>query len=152
MKRLVCLGLLLAFGTSPAAWGGAKEKVEQVLQQITAANRAFEEAVRKGDVEGIASAYTPEAIALAPDAPMARGRESIEQLWGSAIRDGLKTIRLETLDLEVAGDTAYEVGRAILGLEPKGGAPTTAVVKYVVVWKKVKGQWRLHRDIWNART
>ncbi len=151
MYRLMCFGLLLVMGTAPAAWGGAREKVEQVLQQITAANRAFEEAVRKGDVEGIASAYTPEAIAMPPDAPMAKGRENIKQLWGSAIRDGLKTIRLETLDLEVVGDTAYEVGRATLSLEPKSATPTTAVVKYVVVWKKVKGQWRLHRDIWNAK-
>jgi ketosteroid isomerase-like protein len=26
-----------------------------------------------------------------------------------------------------------------------------AVVKFVVVWKKIDGQWRLHRDIWNSR-
>jgi ketosteroid isomerase-like protein len=28
--------------------------------------------------------------------------------------------------------------------------PSTATVKFVVVWKKTDGQWRLHRDIWNA--
>lgn len=27
----------------------------------------------------------------------------------------------------------------------------TAVAKYVVVWKKEDGQWRLHRDIWNTK-
>lgn len=31
-----------------------------------------------------------------------------------------------------------------------GGQATNAVVKYVVVWKRVDGQWRLHRDIWNT--
>jgi len=24
-------------------------------------------------------------------------------------------------------------------------------VKFVVVWKKTDGQWRLHRDIWNTK-
>jgi len=24
-------------------------------------------------------------------------------------------------------------------------------VKYVVVWQRSAGQWRLHRDIWNAQ-
>jgi ketosteroid isomerase-like protein len=64
---------------------------------------------------------------------------------------GLKSVKLETLDLEVAGDMTHEVGEATLGLEPKAGTATTVMVKYVVVWKQVGGQWRLHRDIWNAK-
>ena len=41
---------------------------------------------------------------------------------------------------------AHEVGEAQLTL-----GSGTAVVKYVVVWKKADGQWRLHRDIWNTK-
>jgi ketosteroid isomerase-like protein len=51
-----------------------------------------------------------------------------------------------TLDFELAGDTGFEVGEATLTI-----SSGTAVVKFVVVWKKVDGQWRLHRDIWNAK-
>lgn len=119
---------------------------------ITAVNRAFEEAVGKGDSDGMASLYTPDAIAFPPDAPMSKGRENVKKLWASVISGmGLKSVKLETLDLEIAGDMACEVGEATLGLEPKGAKAATAVVKYVVVWKKVGGQWRLHRDIWNAK-
>lgn len=119
--------------------------------QIAQANQTFEEAARRGDAERLASLYTLDAIAFPPDAPMVKGRQNIKELWGSVIRDmGLKSVNLKTVDLEVAGDTAYEVGEATLRLEPRGGQATNAVVKYVVVWKKVDGQWRLHRDIWNA--
>lgn len=119
--------------------------------EIAAVNGAFEDAVRKGDAETMASLYTADGIALPPDAPMSKGRENIKQLWASVISGmGLKSVKLETLDLEVAGDTACEVGQATLGLEPQGGSRTSAVVKYIVVWKRVDGQWRLHRDIWNA--
>ena len=41
---------------------------------------------------------------------------------------------------------ACEVGEAVLTI-----ASGTAAVKFVVVWKQVDGQWRLHRDIWNGK-
>ncbi len=114
---------------------------------IAAVNRAFEEAARKRDKERLAALYTADAIVMPPDAPFVKGRENVKQLWGSAIQQmGLKEVRLNTLDLEVVGDTAYEVGEAVLTLESGG-----ATAKYVVVWKKVDGQWRLHRDIWNTK-
>lgn len=120
--------------------------------EIAAVNHRFEAAVRKGDIDGMASLYTPDAIALPPDGPVVKGRDNIKQLWGMVVNQmGLKDVKLETLDLQIAGDTAYEVGEATLSLEPTGGKATMAVAKYVVVWKKVDGQWRLHRDIWNTK-
>jgi uncharacterized protein (TIGR02246 family) len=115
--------------------------------EIAAVNRQFEEAARKGDLDRLASLYTQDAIALPPDSPMVKGRENIKQMWGTVAQQiGLKDVRLDTLDLEVAGETAYEVGEATLTVA--GG---TAVVKFVVVWKRADGQWRLHRDIWNTK-
>jgi ketosteroid isomerase-like protein len=64
---------------------------------------------------------------------------------------GLREVRLDTVDLEIASDAASEVGEATLSFEPEPGKRQTAVAKFVVVWKKVDGQWRLHRDIWNAQ-
>ena len=114
--------------------------------EIAAINRRFEEAARKGDLDALAALYTPDAIALPPDSPMAKGRESIKQMWGGIAQQiGLKDVQLNTLDLELAGDTAYEVGEAVLTV-----ATGTAAVKFVVVWKRTDGRWYLHRDIWNA--
>ena len=120
--------------------------------EIAATNRAFEEAVRKGDVERLASLYTKDAMAFPPDGPIVKGRDGIKELWGGVIRDlALRDVRLQTLDLELTGDTACEVGEAELRLEPPSSAPTTVAVKYVVVWKREGGRWQLHRDIWNAK-
>ena len=120
--------------------------------EIGATNRAFEEAVRKGDTDRLASLYTKDAMAFPPDGPIVKGRESIKELWGGVIRDlALRDVSLRTLDLELAGDTAYEVGEAELRLEPPSSTPTTVGLKYVVVWKREGGRWQLHRDIWNAK-
>ena len=115
--------------------------------EIAAVNRQFEDAARKGDLDRLASLYTRDAIALPPDSPMVKGRENIKQMWGAIAQQiGLKDVRLNTLDLEVTGDTACEVGEAQLTV-----ASGSAAVKFIVVWKKAEGQWRLHRDIWNAK-
>jgi uncharacterized protein (TIGR02246 family) len=115
--------------------------------EISAVNRTFEEAARKGDLERLASLYTPDAIALPPDGPFVRGRDDIKKMWSALAQQlALKDVRLETLELDVAGDTAYEVGEATLTL-----GTGSATVKFVVVWKKVDGAWRLHRDIWNSK-
>jgi ketosteroid isomerase-like protein len=60
---------------------------------------------------------------------------------------GIKTVKLETLELEVHGEAAVEVGTYTLGAE---GGQTIDHGKYVVVWKNDAGSWRLHRDIWNS--
>jgi uncharacterized protein (TIGR02246 family) len=117
------------------------------LSDISAVNRQFEDAARKGDLDRLASLYTPDAIALPPDGPLVKGRDAIKQMWGSVAQQmGLKDVRLDTLDFEQAGDTGYEVGEATLAL-----SSGSAVVKFIVVWKKIGGQWRLHRDIWNTK-
>jgi uncharacterized protein (TIGR02246 family) len=119
--------------------------------EIAAINRTFEEAVRKGDADRLAQLYTKDAMAFPPDGPIVKGRDAIRDLWGGVIRDmALRDVRLQTVDLEIAGETACEVGEGRLTLEPPASAPTTVVVKYVVVWKREGGRWQLHRDIWNA--
>ena len=122
------------------------------LEAIARVNKKFEEMVSIGSAEGVAELYSEDAIVLPPDAKIVRGREAITKLFGGLFESmGLKSVQLETRDLQIAGDeeTAYEVGEATLQLE-KDGASATAVAKYVVVWIKIDGAWRLHRDIWNS--
>lgn len=116
--------------------------------EIAQVNRAFEDAVRRNDMERLASLYTPDAMVLPPDAPFVRGRDAIRQFWTTAAQGlGLKDVRLHTLDLQTAADTAYEVGEAQLTVQSG-----VTFVKYVVVWKKADGRWSLYRDIWNAKS
>jgi uncharacterized protein (TIGR02246 family) len=79
--------------------------------EIAVINRQFEDAARKGDLDRLASLYTPDAVALPPDGPVVKGRDNIKQMWGSIAQQmGLKDVRLKTLDLELAGDVQTRVG------------------------------------------
>jgi uncharacterized protein (TIGR02246 family) len=121
------------------------------LIEIGKVNRMFEDAVRAKDPDRIASLYTGNAMVLPPDGPVVRGQDGVRQLWTSVIKDmGLRDVTLKTIDLDVQDDSACEVGQATLTLEPPGGQRATVNVKYVVVWRRFSGEWRLHRDIWNT--
>ena len=120
--------------------------IDTVRQTIAEENRRFGAAAAGKDYPGMAGFYTEDAKLLPPDAPIVSGRKAIEEFWRNAANAlGLIGVELKTIDLEVAGDTAYEVGEADLKL-----SSGQAKAKYLVVWRGGDGQWRLHRDIWNS--
>jgi uncharacterized protein (TIGR02246 family) len=119
--------------------------------EIAANNRAFENAVETGNVDAITALLTPDAVALPPDGPVVTGRDSVSQLWASAIREhGMTSCRISTDTLDVVGGMASEIGHATMTMAPPGGKSETARIKYLVVWKQLNGNWLLHRDIWNS--
>ena len=122
----------------------------EVRAAIDEGNAKFEEAVQNQDAAALAALYMANAVLLPPGGEIVRGRTDAEELWGAVMSGmGLKAVDLQTVELEISGDTAFEVGEAILTLEPEGGESATQFSKYVVVWKKEDGAWKLHWDIWN---
>ena len=57
---------------------------------------------------------------------------------------GIKEAVLETIEAEDLGDTAIEGGRYRL-LVANGSVADAG--KYIVIWKREGGTWKLHRDI-----
>ncbi|MFG1691628.1 YybH family protein [Gemmatimonadota bacterium] len=111
-------------------------------------NRLFMDAFAKGDFEGVAATYTEDARIMPPGLPTVRGREAIGQFWaGGAEAFGIKSVTLTTVELEVQGKTAHELGEwEIFG----AGGPMDRG-SYVVIWKQGQdGAWRWHWDIWNS--
>jgi ketosteroid isomerase-like protein len=119
---------------------------ETVRHAVDKGNRQLATAAISKDYAGMAALYTDNAKRLPPDARIVTGKKGIEEFWRAAATAlGFTDIMLKTVDLEVAGNTAYEVGEADLKL-----GSGQAKVKYLVVWfRGDDGQWRLHRDIWN---
>ena len=119
---------------------------DDVRAAVDAGNRAFTAAFVRGDAKAVSELYTEDAQVIAPGAPVAKGRPAIAAAWQKAM-ESVKDVRLETADVESAGDLAVETGT--VQLTAKSGALTKE--RYLVVWKRAKdGQWKLHRDIWNG--
>jgi len=118
-----------------------------IRSEIVAGNTRFMEAFGRGDAAGVAALYTAGGQLLPPDSAVVAGRDAIQALWKGAMGLGLTGVTLETLEVEGHGETAIEVGRYTLRA---AGGQVADVGKYVVIWKREGGAWRLHRDIWNA--
>ena len=122
------------------------------VREIKAAHRAFAEAAVRHDLDGIADVFAIDAIIMPPEAEMVKGRDAILQHWKGAFDGGVSGLEINPTEIKVIGDVAIEIGHATLSMAPAGAAATEANVKYVEIWKKVRGQWRVYRGMWNARS
>ena len=114
---------------------------------IEAANERFMQAFAQADAARLASLYTENAQLLPPGGEIAHGWEAIRAFWQAAMDSGITAARLEIAEVEEHGDTAIEVSRyTLLG----AGEQVLDQGKYIVIWKQERGQWKLHRDIFNT--
>ena len=123
---------------------------KQVRAEIEAVNKNFIAALNQGDAAGIAALYTEDAILLPPNSEMLEGREAAQAFWQGGIDMGIKEGKLETVIVEAQENAAYEVGKYTLVIQPPGGPTITDKGKYLVVWKRQEGSWKLHADSWNT--
>jgi uncharacterized protein (TIGR02246 family) len=123
------------------------QTASDILDEIRSANQNFETNFAKGDAQGMASLYTSEGILLPPGAGIQKGTNAIRNFWQMVMDMGIKGARLETLEVEQEGETAIEMGQYELS-----GAEGQRMDqgKYIVIWKRQVGQWKLHKDIWNT--
>ncbi|MBL6614702.1 MAG: nuclear transport factor 2 family protein [Reyranella sp.] len=120
-------------------------------REIEAAHRAFAEAAVRHDLEGISSVFADDAVIMPPDSEMVMGRDAILRHWKGAFDGGLSGLEIHPTDIQIIGDVAIEIGHASLSMAPAGAAAIDINVKYIEIWKKVRGQWRVSRGMWNAR-
>ena len=133
---------LLLLGAAPTF-----AQIGDVRAALEAGNKEWVAAFTRGDGAGVAGVYTTSAQVFPPQGDIVQGREAIARFWQGVIDSGVKGVSLATLEVEVYGDMAYEVGT--YNLTGDGGKALDAG-KYVVVWKTEDGKWRVHRDIWNT--
>ena len=122
-------------------------KSKEIHDAILAIEERFMAAYNRGDAPGLAALYTPDGEIMPPNAEAVTGHPALENLFKSFWDAGDTVIKLETVEAEGSGDIAYEVGNYTLSgtagkINDQG--------KYIVVWRKVDGHWKLHRDIFNS--
>jgi len=138
MRRIALVIAFLAVLVAPAVAQKAK---------IDAVNAKWVELFGKGDFEGIAQLYTVDATAFPPGSPMVKGRAAIGAMW-KGLAEHVSNPKLATLDVKrLSPHAAREIGT--FRLMTKDPTPKEISGKYLVVWEKVRGDWKLAADIWN---
>jgi len=136
-----CLGILTVLLALNSPAFAQKADIEKL-------NAQFVDLFNKGDFTGMAGLYTSDAVALPPDAGIVKGRNAIAAMWkdiaGKAGEPRLTIVEVKRLSPRAA----REIGT--FTLKTKGANPQQISGKYVVIWEKVAGGWKLSTDIWNS--
>ncbi len=142
--KLFFAAVLAALGITACV---ASERVDY-RAQIDAANRKVHETLALQDAAAIANLYTVDGWMLPPNQDFVKGHKEIQTFWEVAlILGGLRGMTITTIEVEGAGDTAHEVGTYVFKSDD---GRILDQGKFIVVWKLVDGEWKLHRDISNS--
>lgn len=136
------VALISACATTPRADRAAEEA------RIRELDRQALRAAQAKDAATFANLYSADATHFPANLPAARGREAIRRAWAEGLAMPGLAIQWDPTRIEVAesGDLAYVMGTYRVGGDMPGGRLDDRG-NYIVVWKKIDGQWRAVADI-----
>lgn len=125
----------------------ACKNTTDVCADIEDMNQVFIDMFNSGKTSQLAGCYTAKAKIYPQNRQIIHGHDSIVQFWEEVMSRGISKIDLLTCSAERMGNSAYEEGQykiyTAAGKEADEG-------KYLVIWKKENGHWKMHRAIWNT--
>jgi uncharacterized protein (TIGR02246 family) len=156
-KTTFLVTIVLLASTFLISCNNAETKVEPVKptfsladarKQIDEANKNFMDFFAKGDSAGIANLYTADAKVMFTGAPSAVGKAAIQSVFGGYIKEGVTKVDLKTIELFGNEDLLAEEGAVTIYVKEA----VVAEEKYIGLWKKEEGKWKLFRDISNSNS
>jgi len=141
-------------------WSGsaqAQSATDPTLNKLAA---DFVAAFNAKDAAKVAAFYTDDAVLMPPNAPLAKGRAAIQAYFEATFKQGLTDLRLSPLESAIAGQQAFDAGTSSVQVRGGGssltltgvggsGAAVRSQGKYITVYKRVRGEWKISYDIFN---
>jgi uncharacterized protein (TIGR02246 family) len=122
---------------------------EDLRTTVEAGNTAWNQAFNKGDATAVTKLYTSDAKLLPPADKIVAGDKEIQAFWKSMIDAGITDHKIETIQIEEAGNTAVVAGKwQAMGKDSQGKAATFkgSVMK---VLERQGDTWKTSLHTWN---
>ena len=143
--------LLLLLGIAPPLAGQTARPAElaAVRRAIDSGNAAYVAAFRRADAEALAQVYDPEGARLNEGGAVIRGRKAIRADVARFVdRVGPVRVGIETAEVWLVDDMAYESGAWSYAFQPRGKPEQRIGGRYVTLWKRqADGGWRIWTDM-----
>ena len=148
MKRtqILLLGVLAVSGLAAAAVGQSGSEEDSIL----ALEREWLNRFQQGDVDWIVAAHTPDAQQFPPNAPPVVGVDALRAAWQGMADPQAPALSWQPTQAFVSksGDMAWDYGTA--KLKSPDGEPQH--MKYVVIWHRIDGKWKIAMDMFNSNS
>ena len=123
--------------------------IGKVKAAIAESNKAYSEAMLKGDSTAFLAFYSSDAHILPPNMPAMDNPKSVAAFSSSMTKAGFKLFNVESTDVYGNADLVVEEGKYSIGMEP---GKVMESGKYIIIWKQENGKWKMYRDIYNPNT
>lgn len=136
----ICIvAALVIAGPLVVGQGKTDPRLDKLAQEFAVAFNAQ-------DAAKVAAFYADDAVLMPPNQPMVKGRANIEAEWKRMFGQGVTSLQLRPMESLTTGDQAFEAGTSSVTMKGAG----TDQGKYVVVYKRVGGDWKIAYDIFNS--
>ena len=133
---------LLLFNQATAGDARDIAAIEQVAQR-------WIELYTAGDLDGLMTLYTQDAIVALHGRPALRGVEQIRNFFAPGMGKSRVTFEIDVEEIQVHGDTAHLLSKYYLTAEPvNGGEVYRDAGRSLIIYKRDKdNEWKLYLDI-----
>ena len=119
----------------------------ELRRLIERKNEQFTRAHVMGNRATIDAMFTDDAKVLPPNADPVIGRVAIDKLTAEFIAYGITEFHERTTDFYGTGELLVDQGDYVMVYGPD---KTVERGKYLNVWKRVDGEWKIYSNIWSA--
>ena len=141
-KNLFSVMLLLLLG-STMIYAQPEQMENELMTTIQEKYQEFGEFMQAGNVEGLVkNLYTEDAKFYPPNGGMLSGHEGISKAISGILSSGV-VVMIEPKEVEKLGNAVYDYGVAnVSNMEGE----KLGIQRYMVIWKKENGEWKIYRD------
>ena len=157
VKLFALMIIMLLFISSITSCNEKAEKTEEIIveptfnltiakTEIVDANKEFMELFAAIDSVGLSNLYSQDAKFMMNGAPAISGRKNIQSTISGIMKSGVSSVNLITIAVWGTENLVTEEGELSLFVADN----QVDQGKYMVLWKKEEGKWKLFRDIFNS--
>lgn len=147
IKRIIFLLVAISFTSSMYSqdYFGDQTEMQKILKNID----QFSQYYMSGDAAKIAACYTSDGKIFPNDSDIIEGTSKLEKWW--TVPKTIKILRhkITPVEIRILGDYAHDFGYYEGETLKADGSKSSWRGKYVIVWQKVEGEWKIYLDIWN---
>jgi ketosteroid isomerase-like protein len=119
------------------------------IELIEANVKQFSEHVMNGDFQAVGEMYTEDAKIFPTGLNIIEGRDAVIDYWDQPSDFSISHHKVTPKEIKIWGDEAYDYGYYEGRSMDSLGAESPWKGKYVIIWRKIEDDWKIHLDIWN---
>ena len=153
MRTGVLVAILTAGGLVGGCGVGMNLDKSGEAVELRKLDEQWSAAAANNDLEATLSFYAEDAVVLPGNAPIARDKKAIREVWAGTLGPGTAVSwKVTKAALAKSGELGYLYGTYELTMkDPKGGPPERDKGKVVEIWmKQPDGNWKCIVDMYNS--